>query len=84
VPAEPAPYTEPPRYEAAGAAEPVREPPQPPASGRLQVQDEAPREPAPTPAPVVLEPATPPPEKVPEQPAGPARKGWWQRGFSGE
>ena len=36
------------------------------------------------PAPVGLEPATPPPEKAPEQPLGPPRKGWWQRRLGGE
>jgi ribonuclease E len=79
--ADPASFAEP-RYEAAAAADPAPEP-TPPARDVLQVQDEAPREPAPTPASVVLEPATPPPEKVPEEPSGPPRKGWWQRGFSG-
>jgi hypothetical protein len=75
------PYAEP-RYEAAAAdARPER-------SWRAndgpEVQAEAPREPVSTRAPAAIEPTSPPPEPIPEEPSAPARKGWWQRRFSGE
>jgi ribonuclease E len=80
--AEPIPYAEPRHVAAAVEARPER-----PwrASDSPDVQAEAPREPAaPTPAPAMVEPTSPPPQPSPEEASAPARKGWWQRKFSGE
>jgi hypothetical protein len=81
VTVEPVPYAEP-RYEAAAAD------PRPERSWRAsdspEVHADAPRESAPTQAPAVIEPTSPPPQQIPEEPSAPARKGWWQRKFSGE
>jgi ribonuclease E len=80
--AEPIPYAEP-RHEAAAVeARPERSWR---ASDSPDVQAEAPPEPAaPTPAPAMVEPTSPPPQPSPEEASAPARKGWWQRKFSGE
>jgi ribonuclease E len=81
VTAEPVHYAEP-RYEAATAdARPERSWS---ASDSPEARAEALREAAPAQAPAAIEPASPPPEPGPELPSAPARKGWWQRRFSGE